>query len=196
MGNIELKSSEKMYEAIVTNTGNELMMNAVVNGEKVAVTEFAVGDGGGEYYRPEVTMTALKNEVWRGNINSCEISSEASNIMIISAVCPGEAGGFTIREMGVFDADNNLIAVCNCPATPKVVVTDGVVNEMYLEMEVALVSADAMELVIDPNIVTATKADIQNVINIIEANAKLTIGTKDTDLKENEIRLIVDEMPY
>ncbi len=195
MGSVVTENSERMYEAVVTDLGNELMMNAVVNGKKVAITQFAVGDGGGEYYRPEVTMTALKNEVWRGNINSCEIS-EASNIMIVSAVCPGEAGGFTIREMGIFDTDNNLIAVCNCPATPKVVVTDGVVNEMYLEMEVALVSADAVELVIDPNVVTATKMDIERLEELIWANGKVTIGTADGEMEENELRLIVDEMPY
>lgn len=168
MGSVNLETEEKMYEAVVTNLGNELMMDAVVNGPKVAITEFAVGDGGGEYYKPETSMTELKNEVWRGTINSCEISSEASNIMIVTAICPGEVGDFTIREMAVFDADNNMIAICNCPATPKVTVTDGVVNEIYLEMEVALVSADAVEFIVDPNIITATQKDIQEIMDIIE----------------------------
>ena len=89
-----------------------------------------------------------------------------------------------------------MIAVCNCPATPKVVVTDGVVNEMHLMMEIALINGDSVELVIDPNIVSATKEDINKILKKIKENGRVTIGTTDQALEENEIRLIVDEMPY
>lgn len=195
-GNVSVENTERMYEAVVTDLGNELMMDAVANGRKVAITEFAVGDGNGEYYRPSTDMTALRHEVWRGPINSCEISREAANVLIITAVCPGSAGGFTIREMGVFDTAGNMIAVCNCPATPKVTITDGVVNEMRLEMEIALINGYAVELLVDPNIVTATKADIERLREEIRAMGCVTIGTVDGEFKENEIRLIVNEMPY
>lgn len=193
---ITVQESTKLYEAVVTDIGNERMMNAVANGKKVAITTFAVGDGSGEYYRPETNMTALKSEVWRGNINSCEISPEAGNVLIVSAICPGDAGGFTIREMGVFDEENNMIAVCNCPATPKVAITDGVVNEMRLEMEMALINGDSVELVIDPNIVTATKKDIEDIMDILEEIGKVTIGTGDKPMEKNELRFLVAELPY
>lgn len=193
---VSIENTEKKYEAIVTDIGNALMMNAVANGKKVAITQFAVGDGGGDYYRPETDMTALKNEVWRGSINSCEISPEAANILIVSAVCPGTVGGFTIREMAVFDEDNNMIAVCNCPATPKVTITDGVINEMRLEMEIALVNGYATELVVDPHIVTATKADIEDLRNEMLAKGRVTVNTADAPYEKDEIRFIVDELPY
>lgn len=196
MADITLEESQKKYEAVVTNTGNELMMQAVASGKKVAITEFAVGDGGGEYYRPETGMTELRREVWRGSINSCKINPEAGNVLVISAICPGDAGGFTIREMGVFDENNNMIAVCNCPATPKVTITDGVVNEMRLEMELALVNGYAVELVIDPNIVTATKQDVDELWKALEARGKVTIGTAGQPMETNEIRFVVNEMPY
>ena len=195
-GNVAVENSERMYEAVVTDLGNELMMDAVANGRKVAITEFAVGDGNGEYYRPATDMTALRHEVWRGAINSCEVSSEAANVLIITAVCPGQAGGFTIREMGVFDTAGRMIAVCNCPATPKVTITDGVVNEMRLEMEIALINGYAVELMVDPNIVTATKADIERLREEIRAMGCVTIGTAEGEFKENEIRFIAGEMPY
>lgn len=195
-GNVSVENTEKTYEAMVTDLGNELMMNAVANGKKVAITEFAVGDGNGEYYRPSTDMKALRNEVWRGPINLCEISSEAANVLIVTAVCPGSAGGFTIREMGVFDTEGNMIAICNSPTTPKVTITDGVVNEMRLEMEIALLNGQAVELVVDPNIVTATKADIERLREEIRANGCVTIGTAAGEFKENEIRFIANEMPY
>lgn len=193
---VKVEESSRMYEAIVTDVGNELMMNAVANGKKVAITEFAVGDGNGEYYRPETEMTKLKKEVWRGLINSCKISSEAANVLIVTAICPGDAGGFTIREMGVFDTAGNMIAVCNTPATPKVTITDGVVNEMRLELEIALINGYAVELVVDPNIITATKKDVEEIWSHLQKNGRVTIGTSGGEYEKNEIRLIVNQMPY
>ncbi len=187
---------DRKYEAVVTDLGNQLMMDAIANGRKVAITEFAVGDGAGDYYKPSTEMTALKSEKWRGPINSCEVSSSASNVLEVSAICPGDAGGFTIREMAVFDKDGNMIAICNCPATPKVPIADGIVNEMRLELEIALVNGDVIELVVDPHIVTATKADIEALRKEIMVRGRVRIGTKDEPFEENEIRLIVDEMPY
>lgn len=195
-GSITVEAAKKEYGAVVTDIGNELMMNAVKNGKKVAIAEFAVGDANGEYYEPNTTMTTLKNEKWRGSINSCEISKEAKNIMNITAVCPGDVGGFTIREMAVFDTNNNMIAICNCPATPKVTIVDGAVNEMRLTIEIALICGDSIELVIDPNIVTATKKDIEDIMDILEEIGKVTIGTEDTPMEKNELRFLVAEMPY
>lgn len=195
-GETIVEVTDRKYEAVVTDLGDQLMMDAIANGRKVAITEFAVGDGAGEYYKPSTEMTALKNEKWRGLINSCKVSSEAPNVLEVSAICPGDAGGFTIREMGVFDEAGNMIAICNCPATPKVPISDGVVNEMRLEMEIALINGNAIELVVDPNIVTATKVDVEELRREMMARGFLTIGTKDEPFRENEIRLIVDEMPY
>lgn len=196
MGEVTVQESGKKYGAVVTDLGNELMAQAVAEGKKVKITEFAVGDGGGEYYSPTTEMTTLKNEQWRGAINSCEISTEAKNILEITAVCPGTIGGFTIREMAVFDENGNMIAVCNCPDTPKVTITDGVVNEMHLMMEVALINGDSVELLIDPNIVTATKKDVEEIWDALKAHGKVTIGTADAPFEENEMRFIVSEMPY
>ncbi len=193
---VTMNETTKTYDAVVTDIGNKLMMLSVAEGKKVKIIEFAVGDANGEYYSPVTSMTELKNETWRGTINSCEISPEAANILIVTAICPGDAGGFTIREMGVFDEAGHMIAICNCPATPKVTVTDGVVNEMRLELEMALINGDAVELLIDPNIVTATKKDTEAIWEKLRQNGRVTIGTAEGAYEENEIRLIVNQMPY
>ena len=143
------------------------MTQAIAAGAKVNITEIAVGDGMGEYYKPDATQTELKNELWRGAINSCVISPDSSNIIVIAAVIPGDVGGFTVREMGVFDADGHMVAVCNTPATPKVLIRDGIVNEMSLSMEIVLVNEGVVELIIDPNIITATKAEVEAAKNEI-----------------------------
>lgn len=191
-----VEETTKTYDAVVTDLGNELMMLAVAEGKKVKITEFAVGDAEGEYYSPVTSMTALKNETWRGTINSCKISKEAANILIVTAICPGDVGGFTVREMGVFDEAGHMIAICNCPATPKVTITDGVVNEMRLELEIVLINGDSVELLIDPNIVTATKADVEEIWDKLRQNGRVTVGTSEETYEENEIRLIANQMPY
>ena len=131
---------EKKYCSIVTDIGEQLMTQAIAEGKKVNISKIAVGDGEGSYYKPSATQTKLKNELWRGDINSCEISSDSQNIIVTKAIIPGEIGGFTIREMGVFDPDGHMIAVGNTPATPKVTIRDGIINEMSLLMEIVLVN--------------------------------------------------------
>lgn len=148
------------YFTIVTDAGIQKMLEAVSEETKVSITEFGVGDGAGEYYTPTADMIALRNEVWRGEVNNIYISEQSENLLIAESVIPADAGGFTIREMGLFDETGTMIAVCNTPDVQKVRVSDGVVHELALSMEIALSNTKDMELVIDPNVVVATKKDV------------------------------------
>lgn len=154
--------ADTMYFAIVTDSGTKEMLEAVNEERKVNITHFAVGDGGGRYYAPDVTMTALKNEVWRGEVGSCRISEESENVMIVETVIPSDEGGFTIREMAVFDENGTMIAVCNTPDTAKVKITDGVVHELRLQMEILLNNKESAQILVDPNVVTATRKDLED----------------------------------
>ncbi len=156
------------FYAVVTDMGTKKMLEAMSDDRKVNITEFAAGDGGGETHRPTADMTELRNEVWRGKINSCKIHPESENILVIEAVIPSDEGGFTIREMGVFDEEGTMIAVCNTPDTQKVRVTDGVVHELALSMEIALSNTESVELKIDPGVIMATKKDIERLKIIME----------------------------
>lgn len=59
---------DKTYGTLVTDCGIQLIAAAVMEGKKINITDLAVGDGGGSYYKPNSTMTALKGEKWRGMI--------------------------------------------------------------------------------------------------------------------------------
>lgn len=176
---------ENTYFAIVTDLGARKMLEAVNEGKKVNITHFAVGDGGGGYYTPSVEMTQLKNEVWRGAVNSCRISEESENLLIIESVIPSDIGGFTIREMGVFNEDDELIAICNTPDTQKVRVSDGVVHELSLSIEIALSNTDSVQLLVDPNVVMATKKDLQElqseVINDLQGKVEGITNLKNIE---------------
>lgn len=201
------------FFAVVTDMGTKKMLEAVSNDHKVNIMEFAVGDGGGEAYRPTTDMMELRNEVWRGKVNSCKINPESENILIIETVIPSGEGGFTIREMGVFDEEGTMIAVCNTPDTQKVKVTDGVVHELSLLMEIALSNTDSVELKVDPSVITATKKDIQTLKASMEEKyqdiqAELEhitdfarenrdrIDSLQEDTKETQVRISLLELMY
>ena len=149
------------YFTLVTDSGTRKMLEALNEEKKVNVTQFAVGDGGGRYYTPTTEATGLKNEVWRGPVNACYISKDSGNLLIVESVIPSDIGGFTIREMGLYDDTGVLIAICNTPDTQKVKVSDGVVHELDLSMEIALANTESVELIVDPSVVMATKKDVE-----------------------------------
>lgn len=149
------------YYAILTKLGSALMANAALNGTKINVTHFAVGDGGGSFYLPAETMTELRHEVWRTAVSHGEINPDSPNRLDFFAVVPPEVGGFTIREMGLFDAQNRLIGVANTPDIQKVAFADGVSYDSLLSISLAVVSPETLEYRVDPYVIIATKKDIE-----------------------------------
>lgn len=157
------------YFTVVTDYGVAEMMKSVKEETKVNITKFAVGDGNGNECTPSTGQTRLVKEVWRGVVGNCYISEDSENLLIVESVIPSDIGGFTIREMGLFDDKGGLIAVCNTPNTQKVRVSDGVVHELNLSMEIALTNTESVQLVIDPNVITVTKRELEKVRTDVEA---------------------------
>lgn len=153
---------DKTYGTLVTDCGIQLIAAAVMEGKKINITDLAVGDGGGAYYQPTPNMTGLKNECWSGPIKSVSVNKDSPNIIDITAIIPSTVGGFTIREMAVKDDIKNTIAICNTPDTEKVIISSGAAGEIELTMHIEISNADAISFIIDPNVVTATKKDIED----------------------------------
>ena len=131
-----MPDTERTYGTVVTSAGLALVTAATMRGEKVKLKYLAVGDGGGQYYQPSADMTALKNEKWRGEVNSVQINPDSPNMIDIVAVIPATVGGFTIREMSVqTEGDDVMFAVCNTPDTEKVIITTGAAGEVELTMQ-------------------------------------------------------------
>lgn len=151
------------YYSILTDIGIAKISNATVTGEKCSVTNFAVGDGSGTYYTPQSSQTDLKNEVWRGVVATYELDEMAGNIINITAVIPASVGGFTIRECGIFNAENQMIAIANCPDIVKVRTEDGAASELMISMSIAIQNTDNIQIVVDPTVIIATKADIEKI---------------------------------
>ena len=158
---------DKTYGTLVTDCGIQLIAAAVMEGKKINITDLAVGDGGGSYYKPNSTMTALKGEKWRGKVNRVEINEKSPNMIDVVAVIPSDVGGWTIREMGVLDSLMFAVALA-VAAIPEAlssivtIISSGAAGEIELTMHIEISNADAISFIIDPNVVTATKKDIED----------------------------------
>ncbi|WP_292987915.1 phage tail protein [Pantoea sp.] len=152
------------YYAIVTNLGASKIANAAALGTKLNITQMAVGDGGGTLPTPNASQTKLVNEVRRAAINTLSIDPANASQMIAEQVIPETSGGFWIREMGLFDADGTLIAVCNTPETYKPALQEGSGRTQTVRMILIINSTDAITLKIDPSVVLATRKYVDDSI--------------------------------
>ncbi|WP_202631169.1 phage tail protein [Pantoea ananatis] len=148
--------TQKFY-AIVTNLGAAKIANAVSLGTKLNITHMAVGDGGGTLPTPNAAQTKLVNEVRRAALNSLTVDTANSSQIIAEQVIPETEGGFWIREMGLFDADGSLIAVCNTAETYKPQLQEGSGRTQRLRMLIIVSSTEAVTLKVDPSVVLATR---------------------------------------
>ncbi|MDU6431692.1 MAG: phage tail protein [Pantoea sp.] len=148
--------TQKFY-AIVTNLGAAKIANAAALGTKLSITQMAVGDGNGALPTPNASQTKLVNEVRRGAINTLSIDPANTSQIVAEQIIPETEGGFWIREMGLFDADGTLIAVCNTPETYKPALQEGSGRTQTVRMIIIVNSTDAITLKIDPAVVLATR---------------------------------------
>ncbi|MCI1959195.1 MAG: phage tail protein [Clostridia bacterium] len=170
------------YYAVITEQGNAKIANAILMGTKVNITEFAVGTGDGAYYAPTGQETALKDEKWRGNIQDYETDTLNTNVLKISAIVPSDVGGFTVREMGVFDDEGTLIAIANCPPMEKIVLGDGIVSEFVPTIKIAVSNTSVINFKVDPTAIIAIKADIKKAIDDLSGEELLAKMAADNSV--------------
>lgn len=191
--------AENFY-TILTTVGKAKIANASALGTKINLTTFVVGDSNGIYYNPTEDQTALRKEVWRGNISSIGIDKENPNWIVLETVIPSTDGGFMVREAGILDVEGNLIAVGKYPETYKPVASQGSAKDLYIRMILEVSNASSVTLKIDPSVVLATKKDIEvitssmgelakkvskNTADIININTQLEKNTNQIEENKN-----------
>ncbi|WP_053089678.1 phage tail protein [Clostridium sporogenes] len=171
--------AENFY-TILTTVGKAKIANASALGTKINLTTFVVGDSNGIYYNPTEDQTALRKEVWRGNISSIGIDKENPNWIVLETVIPSTDGGFMVREAGVLDVEGNLIAIGKYPETYKPIVSEGSAKDLYIRMILEVSNAASVTLKIDPSVVLATKKDIEVITSSMgDLAKKVSKNTED-----------------
>ncbi|HGM1081434.1 TPA: phage tail protein [Clostridioides difficile] len=169
--------AEQKYYTLLTTIGKASIANATALGNKVDLVKLQLGDGAGAEYNPTEEQTSLKNVVWEGSINNVKIDEENPNWIVIETVIPGSVGGFMIREVGIFDSKEQLIAVSKYPETYKPTADSGSVKDLVIKIILVVSNTASINLKIDPTVVLATLKDIQ------ELGTK--IDTTKTELTSN-----------
>jgi len=159
------------YYALLTNLGAAKLANATALGTQLSLTQMAVGDGGGILPTPDPAQTKLIGEKRRASLNYLSVDPANTNQIIAEQIIPEDQGGFWIREIGLFDQDNTLIAIANCPETYKPQLQEGSGRTQTVRMIIVVNSTEAVTLKIDPSVVLATRKYVDDKVIEVKAYA-------------------------
>lgn len=154
--------AEQFY-TLLTKIGQAKLANATALGTKVNFAKIKVGDSNGTYYNPIENQEDLKHKVWEGTINSITTDSKNKNWIIIQTLIPASVGGFSIREVGIFDDEDNLLIISKYPETYKPLLSTGSGRDLNIKLIVQVSNTESVTLKLDPSVTIATKEDIKNV---------------------------------
>lgn len=158
------------FYTLLTNIGKAKLANATALGTTVQLTHIAVGDGNGAAITPIDTATVLTHEVWRAALNSIAVDPANVNWIIAEGYIPSNSGGFTVREVGLFDIDGDLIAIGSYPDTYKPTLASGSAKDLYIKVIIEVTNSSTVTLKIDPAVVLSTRSYVDS--KVIEHEAK------------------------
>ncbi|WP_375170720.1 phage tail protein [Marinobacter sp.] len=168
------------FYTILTDVGQAKLANAIALGQTIEITELAVGDGNGSLPTPETSRTTLINEVRRASINLSEVDGQNPNWVVVEQVLPPDVGGWTIREIGVFDVDGDLIGYGNYPETYKPILAEGSSRTQTIRFVMEVSDTEAITLKVDPSIVLATRGYADDLLEEHEQSNNHPLATKDS----------------
>ena len=145
------------YFTIPTAIGAAKLANSIALNTDFTISHMAIGDGGGSLPVPSTDRTALVHEVRRAGINRIEKDPANPSWVVVEQVLPPDEGGWTIREVGLYDIDGDLVAYGNYPETYKPVLAEGSARTQTIRFIMEVGSAASVTLKVDPSIVLATR---------------------------------------
>lgn len=148
------------YSAIFTTYGTQVLAKAIANNQPLRVTHFAVGDGNGADVTVSESQERLVNEKHRAAISAVSLDPRNNKQVIFELTIPENVGGFYIREMGVFDANNKLVAYANCPESFKPTLASGSGKVQVMRMILLVASSNAVTLTIDDSVIFVTRGQL------------------------------------
>ena len=148
------------YTAVFTTYGTQLLAKAIANNKPLTVTHFAVGDGNGNAVTVNASQERLVNEKYRATISAVSLDPRNNKQVVFELTIPENVGGFYIREMGVFDAQNKLIAYANCPESFKPTLASGSGKVQVMRMILLVASSNAVTLTVDDSVIFVTRGQL------------------------------------
>lgn len=150
------------FKTIHTLYGLTKLAQAEAAGVPINLPHMAVGDGNGNPTEPTETQTNLVRERYRATVNRVYQDPINPKKFTAELVIPAAIGGFTLREVGLFDAAGSLFVVGNLPETYKPASTEGAFSDTVVRLDFMVSNADTITLIADPNVVLVTQQWISN----------------------------------
>ncbi|AZC31530.1 Phage tail fiber protein [Pseudomonas chlororaphis subsp. piscium] len=149
--------ANSQFFAILTNVGMAKQANADALGIPWKITDMGVGDANDTDPIPSAAQTRLINEWRRRPLNQLRVDPVNPAVIIAEQIIPADEGGHWIREIGLYDADGDLVAVANCAPSFKPVLSQGSGRTQVVRMNFIVSSTGNITLKIDPAVVLATR---------------------------------------
>ncbi|MDR6926888.1 phage tail protein [Pseudomonas sp. BE134] len=154
--------ANSQFFAILTNVGMAKQANADALGVPWKFTHMGVGDANNTDPVPSAAQTSLINEWRRRPLNQVRVDTVNPAVIIAEQIIPADEGGHWIREIGLYDADGDLVAVANCAPSFKPVLSQGSGRTQVVRMNFIVASTGNITLKIDPSVVLATREYVDN----------------------------------
>lgn len=132
------------YITLITNAGLSKITAALAGGTQITMGQIAIGDGNGSATTPGQTQSSLINEVYRATANQIAMNSEGK--LVAELIVPQSVGGFTVREIALFDSTGDLFAVGSTPAIQKPTVAENAAAELVIRLIVAISNTAVIQL--------------------------------------------------
>lgn len=187
--------ANSQFFAILTNVGLAKQANADALGIPWLITQMGVGDANPSGLAdppnpvPSASQTKLLNEWRRKPLNQLKIDPVNPAVIIAEQIIPADEGGKWIREIGLYDADGDLVAVANCAPSFKPLLSQGSGRTQIVRMNFIVTGAGNIQLKIDPAIVLASRAYVDAAI--LEVLPKNKAPGEFTRLKVNDRGIVV-----
>lgn len=166
-----MTDQNSQFFAILTAVGEAKQANANALGVPWTFAQMGVGDANNTDPVPQSTQTKLINERRRAPLNQISVDPNNANIIIAEQVIPPDVGGWWIREIGLYDAAGDLVAVANCAPSFKPLLSQGTGKTQVVRLNIIVTSAANVQLKIDPAVVLATREYADSLIlNVLPPN--------------------------
>ena len=150
------------YFSLVTTNGKIKLAQSAAGGDPVVITHFAIGDGNGAETNPTAASTALVREVWRTPVESVITDPDNPSAILVTAIIPTSAGGWWMREFGIFDLAGSMIAVAKPVSQYKPTALEGQLEDIRYEFQIIIGESANVTLLVDPSLLFATRAWVEN----------------------------------
>ena len=134
------------YATIITKLGKAAISKAIADKVQISLTKMGVGQSK-DVISDE--WETLPEEAQKFSISDIRVKEDDANIVIVQGILEASVGGFVIRQVGIYGADDKLFAVANVPETIKPLLSEGAAKDLTINFYIALSDTAVINLTVE-----------------------------------------------